>query len=118
MKNLNNIINQALTDGGATLYRYKTVSYSNGYQVAKQDTRKVSIKSDYLYEVATNEIIKRNGNCGLYVDSYGYLCIETSEHILDIEQAFKLGIDRRQESILEWSTMKYIDPRTKEQIHF
>ena len=44
MKNLNNIINQAIAEGGATLFNYSNISYCTGWQVAKQDTRKVNLK--------------------------------------------------------------------------
>lgn len=105
------IIDLALKNGGITLNSFKEVTYSNGYQIAKQDTKKVSVKSLWFYEIVTNEMEKRNGNCGLYLTLDGnYMCIETSEYF-QLESnliACEIGLERHQESILNWSTMEYL----------
>ena len=105
------LINQALKNGGITLSNYKTVTYKNGYQIAKQDTKKVSVKSLWFYEIVENEMKKRNGDCGLYLTLDGdYMCIETSQHFQfeDDNIAYLIGKSRNQESILKWSTMEYL----------
>ena len=104
------LIQKALKNGGITLSKYHERSYKEGYQIAKNDTKKIALDSDYFYEIVENEINKRNGYCGLYVTyDQKYLCVETSQHFTcDRILAFEIGKERRQESILEWKTMKYL----------
>ena len=105
------IIENALKNGGSTLSNYKEVTFKSGYQIAKNDTKKIALNCGWFEKVVINEIEKRNGNCGLYLTLDGqYLCIETSE-LFQFDNDFdavKVGIERHQESILKWSTMEYL----------
>ena len=108
---MNKLIKNALKNGGSTLKDYKEVSFESGYQIAKNDTKKIALSCGWFEKVVMNEIERRNGNCGLYLTLDGqYLCIETSELFqLDNDyEACQIGLERHQESILKWSTMEYL----------
>lgn len=108
---MNKLIENALKNGGSTLKDYKEVTFTSGYQIAKNDTKKIALNCGWFEKVVINEIERRNGNCGLYLTQDGqYLCVETSEWFQfdsDII-ACQIGLERHQESILKWSTMEYL----------
>lgn len=108
---MNKLIENALKNGGSTLKGYKEVTFQSGYQIAKNDTKKIALSCGWFEKIVMHEIEKRNGNCGLYLTlDNQYLCIETSEHFQfdsDII-ACQIGLERHQESILKWSTMEYL----------
>lgn len=106
---MNKLIENALINGGSTLKDYKEVTFKSGYQIAKNDTKKIELSCGWFEKIVMNEIKKRNGNCGLYLtQDKKYLCIETSElfQFDDDYIACKIGLERHQESILKWSTME------------
>ena len=108
---MNKLIEKALKNGGSTLKNYKEVTFESGYQIAKNDTKKIALSCGWFEKIVMHEIKKRNGNCGLYLTQDGqYLCVETSEWFqFDSDViACEIGLERHQESILKWSTMEYL----------
>lgn len=86
---------------GLTLLKGKTVTYSNGYQVATEGIETTSAR------FALKTIKAWDGNAGVWYSKKVFY-IDRSHHVADLDEAIKIGKEHNQQSILDWSTMELI----------
>lgn len=55
---MNKLIENAIKNGGSTLKDYKEVAFESGYQIAKNDTKKIALNCGWFEKVVMHEIHK------------------------------------------------------------
>lgn len=95
-----------IQNGGATLNESgRAVSFRRGYQVSKKDCYILNTRHTNKILRAVNSLLnglKLGEFCGLWVDG-GRVYVDISERIPNRRAALKLGRERAQISIFDWS---------------
>ena len=99
-------ISEILKNGGATLNSNgDSVNFKNGYQVAKKDCYKLSVKNIDKITQAINKLlteIKKGDFVGVWCES-GFCYIDISERVKNLKRALILGKARKQISVFSWA---------------
>lgn len=103
-------LSSIIEKGGATLNaRGRQVSYLKGYQVSFKDLYKIKLeKFDDILQKVNKALNDAQGDCvGLWVDS-GFIYIDYSKKIDDLQEALTFGKLNNQLSIFDWASKKCI----------
>lgn len=103
-------LSEILKKGGATLdAQGNQVNYLKGYQVSFKDLYKIKLEHfDEILQKVNKALNESAGACvGLWVDD-GFIYIDYSKKIDDLQDALTFGKLNNQLSIFDWSTKKCI----------
>lgn len=96
---------QILNEGGATIdHKGRLIKMVSGYQVSRQDIAIVAV--DHFEQADVDDIVrgltKRGEYAGFWV-SEGLVYIDKSERIATKREALRVGAERKQQSVWNWS---------------
>jgi hypothetical protein len=107
LDSLDLLFNKGVEGGGITIQNGQEVRLTEGYQVSSN----IETKFGYLHRKEAREFFKDimkmvapDQYIGIYVSgNYETIYIEDSFHIKDKDEAIKLGVKYKQESIYDWA---------------